>query len=348
MESVSPQVEDGFTRIANTLFEALCAADCPSSVLRITMAVIRETYGYNQTTARIPTHRLATIMACSERRVRQVLDEAVAWGMVVREGREIGPQKHFSRWAKPEGPPSEKRKVPLPAFFKGAEGPSSEKRKEDLPKPAEPLVLKSEGPPSEKSEGPPSAKGKDKKDRTSTPSSGLAKIGEPDDEKAEETRRQKAKTDAIQEVWNAFGFDGNPCRDTFKKLIKEGSALDGNVAVCRDYAEYVRFGKVPLDRDSTEDAFFWKKISKALCCPDGVGWRRDLERLRGGSAPSPEKQSWRGWPSRLREPDLRFKPTADELEAMIRSPDFEDFPLDRFMSAQMADRIRDARKALPE
>jgi phage replication O-like protein O len=96
-----PQLENGYTRIANELLEALVRLRCPPVVLAATLAVIRETYGYNRKTAPIARSRLAEVMGLSYERARHALSEAVAWGIVIREGRELGLQKDYSKWAKP-------------------------------------------------------------------------------------------------------------------------------------------------------------------------------------------------------------------------------------------------------
>ena len=44
----SPQIENGYTKIANELFEALIGMRIPGQEMRVVMAIIRKTYGYNK------------------------------------------------------------------------------------------------------------------------------------------------------------------------------------------------------------------------------------------------------------------------------------------------------------
>ena len=44
----SPQVEDGHTRIANELLEAMCRAGFSARQWAVVMAVVRKTYGYGK------------------------------------------------------------------------------------------------------------------------------------------------------------------------------------------------------------------------------------------------------------------------------------------------------------
>lgn len=130
MESASPQLEHGFTRIANELLEALAALRCPASVFRITLAVIRETYGYNRKTAPVSREHMSEVIGWGETRVKQAVAEAVAWGVLARQGRELGLQKDYSRWGKPEGRTAGFRKDALPALL---EGRPTRNRKDALP-----------------------------------------------------------------------------------------------------------------------------------------------------------------------------------------------------------------------
>lgn len=56
----SPQVEDGFTRIANELLEALAQADISSTKHRAMLLIMRETFGYQRKSVTIGYQALAT------------------------------------------------------------------------------------------------------------------------------------------------------------------------------------------------------------------------------------------------------------------------------------------------
>lgn len=46
----NPQIENGYTRIANELLEALLLANLSKRQLLVALAVIRQTYGFNRKT----------------------------------------------------------------------------------------------------------------------------------------------------------------------------------------------------------------------------------------------------------------------------------------------------------
>lgn len=49
----NPQLEDGYTRIANELLEAICKFPFNGSQFRILLFLIRKTYGWHKTTDKI-------------------------------------------------------------------------------------------------------------------------------------------------------------------------------------------------------------------------------------------------------------------------------------------------------
>ena len=318
MDSASPQLEDGFTRIANSLYEALCQFSGPSSVLRITMAVIRETYGYNRKTSRIPTHRLSAITGWSGRRVRQVLEEAVAWGMVVTEGKEIGPQKDFTRWGKPEGRTSAFRKATLPLWRPEAEGYPSENGKATLPMCKDDEHAEPEGYPSEKSEGYPSPNIKDKKDKRQQPPKRPDQI-------------------IAERIWSAYGLEPPVAAGVFA-AVNQWIAIDQNEPPLKQYVQWLEEKQPRLPEKANAERSIPTKTRTAQRQPWDWGWRKQS----GANGPSVERL--RGWPARLVGEDLLFKPTAEELRAMVESPDFGKFQLDRYMAALTVDRIREARE----
>ena len=55
----APQIEDGYTRLANELLEALCRLKCSNAEMRLALAIIRLTYGvYGRKSAKIETREL--------------------------------------------------------------------------------------------------------------------------------------------------------------------------------------------------------------------------------------------------------------------------------------------------
>ncbi|KAL8195940.1 UNVERIFIED_CONTAM: hypothetical protein K2H54_000268 [Gekko kuhli] len=61
-------LDDGYTRIANELYEALIGADLTKHQLKVVLAVLRKTYGFNQTHDRISNGQLAEMTGLPETR----------------------------------------------------------------------------------------------------------------------------------------------------------------------------------------------------------------------------------------------------------------------------------------
>lgn len=134
----SPQVEDGYTRIADEFLEALICADYPASVLRFMLVVVRETWGWQRKEAKIPTKRFVEAFGVTERRVRQIRDDCLRHNLIeVESGEQFDTpiyrvQKRYMDWLtwktnNPwEGPPT--RKTNIPSFPEDEHTDSSEDR----------------------------------------------------------------------------------------------------------------------------------------------------------------------------------------------------------------------------
>lgn len=108
MASKAPQVEDGYTRIANELFEAVTSSNrCPITLrqMRVVLAVIRKTYGFQKKTDRISDGQLADATGMSRQNVNAAKRQLLAFGVLYMEGNRIGVNKHYDQWdfaSKPE------------------------------------------------------------------------------------------------------------------------------------------------------------------------------------------------------------------------------------------------------
>ena len=65
----SPQCENGYTRIANELLDALIRSRVPGQELRVLLAVIRKTYGFGKKEDRISYGQLAKMTGIARQRV---------------------------------------------------------------------------------------------------------------------------------------------------------------------------------------------------------------------------------------------------------------------------------------
>ncbi len=101
----SPQPEQGFTRIANELLDALIAADMTKRQLRVALAIVRQTYGYNRKEDDISGSRLAELTGLRRQHCNAALLELAALQVITRRtgrwGTRVSIQKDYERWGKP-------------------------------------------------------------------------------------------------------------------------------------------------------------------------------------------------------------------------------------------------------
>lgn len=109
MTSVTPidrahgvaKLENGYSRIANELLEALAASPLTPSQWSVVMAVIRMTYGYRKPSATIPTKKIAAFCRITPWLARHAISELLAARVLFREGGQrspIGVNNHTEEW----------------------------------------------------------------------------------------------------------------------------------------------------------------------------------------------------------------------------------------------------------
>jgi phage replication O-like protein O len=80
----NPQHEDGFTRLANELFEALAMTDLAPAEWRIVMVVIRKTYGFHKTVDWISNSQLVLATGLTSNRCTKAVSGLVRKGVLSR------------------------------------------------------------------------------------------------------------------------------------------------------------------------------------------------------------------------------------------------------------------------
>ncbi|MCR4321305.1 MAG: replication protein [Candidatus Brocadiaceae bacterium] len=70
----NPQIENGFTRIANVLLEALIKAEMSGHCFRLTLLILRKTYGFNKREDTISLTQMAKISGMSKSRCSQIIN----------------------------------------------------------------------------------------------------------------------------------------------------------------------------------------------------------------------------------------------------------------------------------
>ncbi|WP_299262929.1 replication protein [uncultured Psychrosphaera sp.] len=99
---VKANVEEGYVQIANTMVEHLAQLDMSGRMIRVAIAIIRKTYGYNKKKDRITASQLAEVMKYEGAHTHLSSDvkKLIKHGVILgeRTGSYIGPNPILSDW----------------------------------------------------------------------------------------------------------------------------------------------------------------------------------------------------------------------------------------------------------
>ncbi|WP_321951917.1 replication protein [Paraburkholderia bannensis] len=102
MEDHSPQLEDGFTRIANELFEAILRFGFTQRQLLILLSIVRKTYGFGKKEDDMSASQIALMCSMHRPHVSTVLGELERMKVITksagRYGMVIGLNKKHASW----------------------------------------------------------------------------------------------------------------------------------------------------------------------------------------------------------------------------------------------------------
>lgn len=90
--------DEGYTRIANELLEAIAGADLTARQLKVMIAVIRKTYGFQKKSDRIADIQIAELTGLSRQNVNKAKKDLLSMNCLVMDGNKIGPNKEISAW----------------------------------------------------------------------------------------------------------------------------------------------------------------------------------------------------------------------------------------------------------
>ncbi|WP_276972222.1 replication protein [Tatumella ptyseos] len=90
--------DNGYTKIANELLEAIASADLTARQLKVMMAYIRKTYGFNKKTDRIADEQISQVTGISRQNVNKAKKELISMNCLLMEGNQIGVNKEVSAW----------------------------------------------------------------------------------------------------------------------------------------------------------------------------------------------------------------------------------------------------------
>lgn len=91
-------IDDGYTKVANELLEAIASADLTARQLKLMLAYMRKTYGFNKKSDRIADEQIASITGISRQNVNKAKKELLEMNCLLREGGQIGINKEVSAW----------------------------------------------------------------------------------------------------------------------------------------------------------------------------------------------------------------------------------------------------------
>lgn len=94
----TPQLEDGFTRIANSIFDNLCRINLSSYQSRVLHFLFRKTYGYSKKEDWISVSQIVAATGLKKSHVSRTKKELILRKIVTSSGNKIGFQKDSSLW----------------------------------------------------------------------------------------------------------------------------------------------------------------------------------------------------------------------------------------------------------
>ncbi|WP_260282494.1 replication protein [Proteus terrae] len=102
LEERVARVEDGYTKLANELYEELIGANLTRNQAKVAHAICRKTYGFNKKTDRISDSQLAELTRLPRQKVNKAKNELIAMKVIVKVGMAIGPNKNLTEWDIPD------------------------------------------------------------------------------------------------------------------------------------------------------------------------------------------------------------------------------------------------------
>ena len=94
----SPQLADGFTRIANEILEALMRTNLPAYQGRVLWAILRETYGFQKKEGWISNSQLVEMTGLRKQHVSRTMKELLHRHIVTKSGYKVGFNKDYTQW----------------------------------------------------------------------------------------------------------------------------------------------------------------------------------------------------------------------------------------------------------
>lgn len=82
---MGPQCEDGYTKIANELLEALCSIRIPGESMQIFLTILRKTYGYGKKKDKISISQFVESTGIRKTHIARSLDKLIEVNVIIAE-----------------------------------------------------------------------------------------------------------------------------------------------------------------------------------------------------------------------------------------------------------------------
>lgn len=96
----SPQLEDGFTRIANEILEHLIVTHLSSNQWQVLLCIIRKTYGFTKKADYIANSQIVDATGLCKAVVSRSLKTLTLMNVIEHKGKFVGLQKDWEKWHK--------------------------------------------------------------------------------------------------------------------------------------------------------------------------------------------------------------------------------------------------------
>lgn len=93
----TPQLENGYCKIANELMEALSKYRIPGEQMQCLLFLLRKTYGYNKKSDRISNSQFVVGTGINKRNVKRAIDGLIEKRIVVKKDNEFIPTYQFNK-----------------------------------------------------------------------------------------------------------------------------------------------------------------------------------------------------------------------------------------------------------
>jgi len=98
----NPQIEDGYTKIANELLEAITSYDFSKRQLKVLLFIIRKTYGFNKKTDQMSISQISKATGLEHSATVKTISELISIGVVSKQhgqyAQVIGINKQYDSW----------------------------------------------------------------------------------------------------------------------------------------------------------------------------------------------------------------------------------------------------------